>query len=214
VLGRLKDREQGAILSKAGLRSAEIASILEFAEAALESQKELVGRKINTPIEAYRFLERLPLDQTAYLLAESRNSAALSKIRAYLNKWRPMRSSLPVVATELEAIGMPRGQKFEEVVEQVFAAQLTGRGKTPEERQKMLRKFSGIKEPPKEKKKEKKVAKVADKDQSAQAAKAQSKATHKEALGKHAANSAAKSAATASAHAKTAAAQKKSRGRK
>jgi tRNA nucleotidyltransferase (CCA-adding enzyme) len=214
VLGRLKDREQGAILSKAGFRSAEIASILEFSETALESQKELVGRKINTPIEAYRFLERLPLDQTAYLLAESRSSAALSKIRAYLNKWRPMRSSLPVVATELEAIGMPRGQKFEEVVEQVFAAQLTGRGKTPEERQKMLRKFSGIKEPPKEKKKEKKAAKGADKDQSAQAAKAQSKATHKEALGKHAAKSAAKSAATASAHAKAAAAQKKSSGRK
>ena len=37
-----------------------------------------------------------------------------------------------------------------------FAAQLNGRGKTPEEREKLLRKLSGIKEPPKKKEKEKK----------------------------------------------------------
>ena len=66
----------------------------------------------------------------AYLLAESSNSAALSKIRAYLNKWRPVRIGLPMVANELEALGMARGQKFDEIVEQVFAIQLTGRGKT------------------------------------------------------------------------------------
>jgi tRNA nucleotidyltransferase (CCA-adding enzyme) len=213
VLGRLKDREQNGVLSKAGFRSAEIGAILEFAESALESQKELVGRKINTPIEAYRFLEKLPQDQTAYLLAESRNSPALSKIRAYLNKWRPMRFSLPVVATELEALGMPRGPKFDEIVEQVFAAQLTGRGKTVEEREKMLRKFSGIKEPPKDKKKEKKPTKGGEKDQSSPAAKAEAKATHKAALGKHAAKAAEKPAAAA-AHAGSAATAKKSSGRK
>ena len=47
------------------------------------------------------FLEKMPLDQMAYLLAESSNSAALSKIRAYLHKWRPIRIGLPVVANEL-----------------------------------------------------------------------------------------------------------------
>jgi len=34
-----------------------------------------------------------------------------------------------------------------------FAMQLTGRGKTPEEREKILRKLSGIKEAPKKKEK-------------------------------------------------------------
>src|SRR5206468_9680490 len=86
-------------------------------------------------------------------------SAALSKIRAFLNKWRPVRIALPAVATELEALGMPRGAKFDQIVDQVFAMQLTGRGKTPEEREKILRKLSGIKEPPKKKEKEKKSAK-------------------------------------------------------
>src|SRR4029077_12249406 len=113
-------------------------------------------------------IEKLPQDQVAYLLAESRNSAALSKIRAYLNKWRPMRGTLPMVANELEALGMARGAKFDEIVEQVFAIQLTGRGKTPEERVKILRKLSGIKEAPK--KKEKKGAKGAEKSHAAAAA--------------------------------------------
>jgi tRNA nucleotidyltransferase (CCA-adding enzyme) len=163
ILGRLKDREQASILSKAGYRSAEAEAVLSFEEEALEAQKELIGKKMNAPVDAYHFLEKLPVEQLAYLLAESSKSAALSKIRAYLNKWRPVRNGLPTVGNELEALGMARGPKFDQVVEQVFAMQLTGRGKTVEERVKLLRKLSGIKEPPKKKEKEKKPAKGADK---------------------------------------------------
>src|ERR1700674_4685744 len=169
VLGRLRDREQANVLSKAGFRSAESEAALGFEEESLESQKELVGRKMNAPIDAYRFLEKLPLDQMAYLMAESNKSAALSKIRAYLNKWRPVPLGLPGVAAQLEARGMPAGPKFDNVVEQVFALQLTGRGKTPEEREKILRKITGIKEQPKKKEKEKKPAKGVDKAQAAAA---------------------------------------------
>jgi hypothetical protein len=217
VLGRLKDREQAAVLSKAGYRSAESEAVLGFGEEADAAAKELSGRKMNAPIDAYRFLEKVPLDQVAYLLAESRNSAALSKIRAYLNKWRPMRIGLPGVANELEALGMARGPKFDAIVEQVFAIQLTGRGKTPEERVKILRKLSGIKEPPK--KKEKKGAKGAEKahaaaaagkhtDASAAAAKAATKAQHRDRIvSKHGAKAAAHTRAKA-------AGAKKSGGRK
>src|SRR4029077_20275161 len=119
---------------------------------------------------------KLPLDQIAYLMAESNKPAALSKIRAFLSKWRPVRIALPAVATELEALGMPRGAKFDQIVDQVFAMQLTGRGKTPEEREKILRKLSGIKEAPK--KKEKKSVKGGEKH-------------HVAAVGKHAEGSAA-----------------------
>jgi tRNA nucleotidyltransferase (CCA-adding enzyme) len=216
ILGRMKDREQGGVLSKAGYRSAETEEIIGFPEEALEAQKELMGRKMNAPIDAYRFIEKLPLDQVAYLLAESRNSAALSKIRAYLNKWRPMRNTLTVVANELEALGMARGAKFDEIVEQVFAIQLTGRGKTPEEREKILRKLSGIKEAPK--KKEKKPGKGGDKSHTAAVGKhavaasapaKTSKAQHRERLQ-------GKNAAKAAAHAARgkAAGSKKSSGRK
>src|SRR5713226_2925577 len=223
VLGRLKDRELANVLSKAGFRSAEVETALGFEEESLQAQKELVGRKMNAPVDAYRFLEKLPLDQMAHLMAESNNSAALSKIRAFLNKWRPVRNALPLVATELEAIGMPRGTKFDQIVEQVFAMQLTGRGKTREEREKILRKLSGIKEPPKKKEKEKKPSKGVDKAHAAAAmgdaahkkhAAAKIEATKQAAKGKPApAKPPTKHAASAS-HGKSAASGKKSHGRK
>jgi tRNA nucleotidyltransferase (CCA-adding enzyme) len=169
ILGRLKDRELSSVLSKAGFRAAELESVLTFEEKALAAQKELVGKKMQAPVDAYRFLEKLPLEQMAYLLAESSNSGALSKIRAYLHKWRPIRNGLAQVGNELEALGMARGAKFDQIVEHVFALQLAGRGKTPEEREKILRKLSGIKEAPKKKEKEKKPAKHAMKAHAAAA---------------------------------------------
>jgi len=160
ILGRLKDRELSNALSKLGYRSAEIEAIEKFPEKALEIQKDLTGKKTKTPIEAYRYIEKIPMEYVAHLLAESSNSAALSKLKAFLHKWRPVRQALPIVGTELEALGMPRGPKFDQIVQDVFAIQLNGRAKTPEERVKILRKLSGIKEPPKKKEKEKKPAKT------------------------------------------------------
>ena len=170
ILGRLKDREQSSVLSRLGFRAAEIDLLAGFAESAENVGKELAGKKLNSPIDAYKFLERVPLEKLAYLLAESRNLTALHKIRAYLNKWRPLRSGIPVVREELTRIGMPEGGKFEAVVDQMFAMQLNGKGKTPEEREKILRKLSGIKEPPKAKEgkgKEKKPAKGGEKARTA-----------------------------------------------
>jgi tRNA nucleotidyltransferase (CCA-adding enzyme) len=157
ILGRLKDRELAHLLSKLGFRSAEISEIEDFPEKSNELQKELAGKKGKTPIDAYRFIEKLPLEVVAYILAESNNSGAVSKIKSYLHKWRPIRQALPVVSNELEALGMPRGPKFDQIIDDVFATQLNGRGKTPEEREKILRKLSGIKEAPKKKEKEKKL---------------------------------------------------------
>jgi hypothetical protein len=161
ILDKLKDREQASVLSKLGYKSSEVHAILAFPKEALDSQRELTGKKTQEPAAAFRYLEKLPTEQTAYLMAESNNSAAISKIRAYFNKWRPIRLALPAVANELQALGMPLGDKFDAIVEAVFAMQLSGRGKTPEERIKMLRKLSGIKEQPKKKEKEKKSAKGA-----------------------------------------------------
>jgi tRNA nucleotidyltransferase (CCA-adding enzyme) len=163
ILGRLKDREQSSLLGKLGFRVTETDAILGFAEEAEASAKELAGKKLNAPIDAFKFIEKLPVDRLGYLLAESRNSTAISKIKAYLNKWRPLRAGIATVREELARIGMPEGPKFDAVVEQMFAQQLTGRGKTPEERVKILRKLSGIKEPLKQKEpkgKEKKAVKA------------------------------------------------------
>jgi tRNA nucleotidyltransferase (CCA-adding enzyme) len=176
ILGKMKDRELSNVLSKAGFRSAEIEEIEEFPDETQKLAKELTGSKTKQAIDAYRFIEKLPLEVVAYLLAESSNSGAVSKLKSYLHKWRPVRQGLPVVVNELEAIGMERGPKFDQVIEQVFAMQLNGRGKTPEEREKTLRKLSGIKEAPKKKEKEKKPIKGADKKTAGEAIVAKQKA--------------------------------------
>ncbi|GAC1701227.1 MAG: hypothetical protein NVS9B4_04150 [Candidatus Acidiferrum sp.] len=160
ILGRLKDRERQTVLSKSGFPQIESQELLGFEAKALSAQKELTGKKLDHPGEAFKFLEKMPPEYMAYLMAESNNSAVLSKIRAYLNKWRPIRSGVGMVENELAALGLARGSKFDAIIDQVFAMQLTGRGKTPEEREKILRKLSGIKESPKKKEKEKKPPKA------------------------------------------------------
>jgi hypothetical protein len=101
------------------------------------------------------------------------------------------------VRDELTRIGMPSGVKFDAVVEQMFAMQLNGKGKTPEEREKILRKLSGIKEPPKPKEskgKDKKATRGADKAHGhAPAAKAEVKSSAKHAIPRPASKPAAKS---------------------
>ncbi len=178
ILSRLKDRELSHTLSKLGYRSAEIEAIQDFPEKALDIQKELAGKRTKTPIDAYRYIEKIPMEYVAYLLAESNNSSAVSKLKAFLHKWRPVRQALPIVSTELDALGMPRGPKFDQIVQDVFAIQLNGRAKTPEERIKILRKLSGIKEVPKKKEKEKKPSKAEKHAEAAAAKKSAAEAQH------------------------------------
>ena len=215
ILAKFKDRELSGVLSKVGYRSSEAAEILNFEKSVQAAQKELTGKKVNTPLEAFRFIEKLPLDQVAYILAESNNSAAVSKIKAYLNKWRPIRSALPTVVNELTLLGMPLGAKFDAIVDQMFGMQLNGRGKTPEEREKTLRKLSGIKEQPKKKEKEKKI-KGADKATAAAglAANAKSKKDAAEAASKPAAKPAAKPEKRGPVRHETHSGGKKSHGKK
>ena len=69
-------------------------------------------------------------------------------------------NSLP--AAELESLGIARGPQFERILEQLFAMQLRGKGKTAIDRTNLLRHIAGIKpEPPKPEKPEKKSAKAA-----------------------------------------------------
>ena len=98
-----------------------------------------------TPI----YIASLPAEMLAFIEVELPNPQVLSKIRNYLQKWRPMRAALP--AGELEALGVPRGPKFDKILEQIFDMQLRGKARTPEDRTKVLRQLAGIKEEPKKK---------------------------------------------------------------
>jgi len=156
VLGRLKPRESSAAIQKLDFRSSEADAVLDLEGEAQKAVKILSGRKTAAPKDAYAFLEQTPPHLIVFLMAESSNAKAVNKVRNYLTKWRPLRQGLPAAAAELEALGFARGPKFDKVVEELFNQQLAGKGRTPEDRTKLLRKLAGIREEPKKKEEKKK----------------------------------------------------------
>jgi hypothetical protein len=80
----------------------------------------------------------------AFIEIEMPNPRVISKFRNYIQKWRPLRQSLPL--GELDALGVARGPKFDKVIEQLFEMQLRGKARLPEDRTRILRNLAGIKD--------------------------------------------------------------------
>ena len=147
VLSRLKPREAASAMRAMEFTSAEIDAVADLVPEAQKIVKVLKGRKTNAPRDAYAYIASLPAEMLAFIEVELPNPKILSKLRNYLQKWRPLKLALP--ANELEALGVPRGPKFDKTLDQLFDAQLRGRGKTPEDRTKLLKQLAGIKDEPK-----------------------------------------------------------------
>lgn len=154
VLARLKARESSAALRNMEFRAAEIDAISKLIPEAQNVVKALKGRKTNSPRDAYFYIASVSPEILVFLEVELPNPRALSKIRSYIQKWRPLRLALPVA--ELDALGVARGPKFDSILEQLFEMQLRGKARTPEDRTKALRSLAGIKEEPKKKEDKKK----------------------------------------------------------
>lgn len=153
IFRRLEPRMVAALKSLE-IPAAEAEKIVALPGEAKKLLQTLRGGKTKTARLAYDVIAAAPTELLVFMNAEFRNSKVAGKIRNYLQKWRPLRLSLP--AAELESLGVPRGPKFDKVLEQLFDAQLKGRGKTPPEVTKLLRQFAGIKEEPKPKEEKKK----------------------------------------------------------
>jgi hypothetical protein len=130
-------------------RAAEIKAVADLVPETQKVVQMLKGRKTNTPKDAYFYIASLQPEVMAFIEVEMPNPKVVSKIRNYLQRWRPLRLGLPV--GELDALGIPRGPKFDKIIEQLFELQLRGRGREPESRVKILRNLAGIKEEPKKK---------------------------------------------------------------
>ena len=154
TLGKLKDREVSSALRNLEFRNQEIAELGELVSKAHQEVKNLKGKKAATPKDAHNYLASMPAETMAFIEVEMPNPAVMNKFRNYLQKWRPLYLSLPTA--ELDALGVPRGPKFDKVMEQFFEASLRGKGKLPEDRTKLLKNFAGIKDEPKKIEKEKK----------------------------------------------------------
>jgi tRNA nucleotidyltransferase (CCA-adding enzyme) len=168
ILRRLKPREMTSLLRELNYSQAEIDKIADLPDEAREVVKVLKSRKTETPRDAYFYLAAQPPEMLAFIEAEIPDSRAISKIRNYLQKWRPLRLALPVA--ELDALGVPRGPKFDEIIEQLFEKQLRGKARLPEERTKLLRDLAGIKDEPAKKPEKKRKGKEVVPDAAAAAA--------------------------------------------
>src|ERR1700719_3089850 len=149
TLGRLKDREAAAAMRNMELRASEIKEVDDLVGHAQKIVQDLKGRKTNAPKDAYFYLVSVLPEMLGFIEVEMPNPKASAKIRNYLQKWRPLRLGLPV--GELDALGIPRGPKFDKIIEELFELQLRGRGRDPESRVKILRNLAGIKDEPKKK---------------------------------------------------------------
>jgi len=154
TLGRLKDREASSALRNMEYRAAEMDALAKLVPETQKVLKVLKSPKTNAAKDAYYYLAATPSEVLAFIEVEMPNPRALSKIRNYLQKWRPLRMASP--AGELEALGVERGPKFDKIIDQFFELQLRGKGKTPEERTKILKNLAGIKDEPKKPEKVKK----------------------------------------------------------
>jgi tRNA nucleotidyltransferase (CCA-adding enzyme) len=153
IFRRLEPR-MAAALKSLEFPAAEADKIIAMPNEAKKLLQTLRGGKTKTARQAYDVISTTPTELLVFMGAEYRNPKAAGKIRNYLQKWRPIRLNLP--AAELESLGMPRGPKFDKVLEQLFDLQLKGRGKTPPDVTKLLRQLAGIKEEPKPKEEKKK----------------------------------------------------------
>lgn len=175
LLGRLGAREQSTAISRMDFRKPEVEAIHALASSVEKIIKVLkgpaknllpktLGKKQRTKAaEArglYDFLDKANTGMLAFVQSEYSQPKALSATRMYAGKWKPLRSELPLL--ELETMGLPRGPKFDQVIEEFFNQQLVGKGRNPQDRTTLLRRLSGIKpEPPKREKKEERKGKPA-----------------------------------------------------
>lgn len=220
ILQRLKPRDMVSILRNLDYSQAEIDAIAALPDKARDIVRVLKSRKTESPRDAYFYIASLPPAMLAFMEAEIPDTRAASKVRNYLQKWRPLRLALPVA--ELDSLGIARGPKFDQILEQFFDKQLRGKGKTPEERTKLLRDLAGIKEePPKKPEKKRKGKDAAAESTSKPAGQGAPKAAHAGAAAGKGAKSASaaasapmKQAAPARKHASAAPASKRSAAKK
>jgi len=161
TFGRFSRLERSNALKQLGLRAAEVQAVAALEEQADAAVKLVGSAKLKDPRLAFDLLEKLPTETIAFLLTYTRQSMVLSRINAYLSKWKPMRGSLPVA--QLEALGVARGPRFDEVLEKFFTLQLKGRVRKVEDTERILRNLAGIKPEPKKKLKPEKKGKEAPK---------------------------------------------------
>ena len=119
---------------------------LGLERAARKLARTLSSSKAALPSQGYALLKGQPLPLLVFLMVKFPQAKIQNRVKNFLFKAPMIRARLP--RAELQALGVKPGPKFEKMLEQVFADQLDGKLKTPQQITKELRALAGIKEPP------------------------------------------------------------------
>lgn len=124
-------------------REDEVKAALNLSRDAQALGRALASSKASKPSQVYGLVAGKPLPLLVYLLVYVPQVSVQKRIKDYLAKVPLVRARQP--RSELQALGMPLGSKFEKVMEKIFLEDLDGNLKTPQEVTKALIDLSGLK---------------------------------------------------------------------
>lgn len=110
--------------------------------------RDLGSSKAQTPSYVYQVLEKVPQPLLLFTLVNYPQAKVQNRIRNFVQKYPQVKATAP--RTELLALGLEPGQKFESVLRQVFLMQLDGKIHSQTQLITVLRQLGGIPEPPPE----------------------------------------------------------------
>ncbi len=146
LVEKLSSGERARLAKKVFVDARIVKRVLALEHETARLAKLLGSAKAAKASQVYAILSAAQSPLALLLLVRYPQPAVQNRVKAFYTKFPEIRAALP--RAELEAIGMPAGPKFDEILERVFLEQLDGKLKMPPQITKALRTYSGIKEPP------------------------------------------------------------------
>ena len=146
LVEKLAPGEKSRLANKTIKDARLIKQALGLEREAQKLSRVLAGPKANLPSQVFHLLSGRPLPLLFFLLAHYPHAKIQTRVKSFLLKYPQIRAQLP--RSELQALGVEAGPRFDKILEQVFLEQLDGKLKTHQQLTKALRELAGIKEKP------------------------------------------------------------------
>ncbi|MBI4460633.1 MAG: CCA tRNA nucleotidyltransferase [Acidobacteria bacterium] len=137
---RLSPAERSRLAKRLGLRKPELDEWRKLEEDTKLLAKELAGKGLDSPVKLYQRLAAISPEHIQLVLVESSDRKVHSHVKAYLQRYLPLRSTLP--ASELQELGIPpESARHQKILEMYFRALLEGKLRTRSDQTKFLKKL-------------------------------------------------------------------------
>ena len=126
LLVKLPPRDSADLLKRLELKKPESQGWQKLETEGKHAAKEVAGSAGGSPTKLYHLLSGVSSDVLVLLQTEFANAKVQSRVKAYLQKYLPLRYQLP--RQELESLGIPpNSPRFQEILEAYFFAAIEGK---------------------------------------------------------------------------------------